>query len=39
VRSRRHLGKRTVIGGVLALVVVILAASMLIPDPQHQHAA
>jgi hypothetical protein len=32
MRSRKRLGKRTLIGGALALVVVILAASMLIPD-------
>ena len=32
MRSRKRFGKRTVIGSALALVVVILAASMLIPD-------
>jgi hypothetical protein len=32
MRSRKRFRKRTLIGSALALVVVILAASMLIPD-------
>ena len=32
MRSRKRFGKRTMVGSALALVVVILAASMLIPD-------
>ena len=32
MRSRRGLRKRTLIGSAVALVVLILAASMLIPD-------
>lgn len=32
MRSRRRLRKRTLVGSALGLVVLILAASMLIPD-------
>lgn len=32
MRGRRRLGRRTVAGTVFALVVVLIAASMLIPD-------
>jgi hypothetical protein len=32
MRSRKPVGRRTLIGGAVALVVLIIAASMLIPD-------
>lgn len=32
MRSRKRIGRRTLIGSAIALVVVLLAASVLIPD-------